>query len=38
MVRKRRILAAEILAGFIFLSCLLVGQENAETTQEDMPV
>jgi hypothetical protein len=38
MVRKRSILAAETVSGFIFLACLLVGQENAETTQEDIPV
>ena len=38
MVRKRRILVAGTLAEFIFLACLLVGQVNAETTHDDIPV
>jgi hypothetical protein len=38
MVKKRRILVAESLAGLIFLACLLVGQGNAQTIQDNIPV
>lgn len=41
MAEKRRILVANTLPCFIFLACLLVGRDNAETSQinqQDIPV